>query len=408
MSAIARIALGLGAAGLLSGCMASQGTQQIVSWNDRPASAEALYLKRLEAIQGRAAAQYDPVATIPGADPVSAKLPAVVTGTIEASAIEAAAQYASDSASSALLIWHKGNLVAERYFGDAKANTELNSKSLSKPLTAIAVGRAIALGHIESLDQPIADFVTEWKGTPKAVMTIRHALSMHSGLLEQGFDMSTDSPFPRAYLDPYHGQYIVDEYPLTDTPGTRFAYANAASDLMALLIERATGRDYEEFVGNEIFRPIKAPGGKVWINREGGLAHSGCCMEVPAQTWLKLGALLVNDGKHGDARLLPKGFVKEVQKPSPDNPHYGLGVWLGSPYLEKRGFLGTKSNPTGVYHSEPYLAEDLYLFDGNGNQVIYLIPSEDLVILRMGGGAPKDVTWDNSMLANTILRGIKR
>ncbi len=408
MPAISRFALALGAAGLLSGCMASSGAQQVATWSDRPASSETLYLKRLKAIQGRETAEYDPLATIPGADPATAKLPAVVTGSIEASAIEAAARYASDNASSALLVWHKDSLVAERYFGEATASTELNSKSLSKPLTAIAVGRAITLGHIDNLDQPIADFVTEWKGTPKAAITIRHALAMHSGLLEQGFDMSADSPFPRAYLDPYHGQYIVDEYPLTDTPGTRFAYANAASDLMALLIERATGREYEEFVGNEIFRRINAPGGKVWLNREGGLAHSGCCMEVPAQTWLKVGALLVNDGMVGETRLLPEGFVAQVQQPSPDNPHYGLGVWLGSPYLEKRGYLGAKSNPTGVYHSEPYAAQDLYLFDGNGHQVVYLVPSEDLVIVRMGVTPPKGVTWDNAKLANTILRGIKR
>lgn len=406
--AMTRFALGLVATGLLASCMASPRAQPAASWSDRPASSEALYLKRLKAIQGRATAEYDPVATIPGADGAAAQLPAVVTDSIEASAIDAAVQYASDNASSALLVWHKGNLVAERYFGDATAKTELNSKSLSKPLTAIAVGRAIALGQIDNLDQPIADFVTEWKDTPKEAMTIRHALSMHSGMLEQGFDMSEDSPFPRAYLDPYHGQYIIDEYPLTDTPGTRFAYANAASDLMALLIERASGREYEEFVGNEIFQRINAPGGKVWLNREGGLAHSGCCMEVPAQTWLKVGALLVNDGMVGDSRLLPEGFVAEVQQPSPDNPHYGLGVWLGSPFLEKRGYLGTKSNPTGVYHSEPYVAQDLYLFDGNGHQVVYLVPSKDLVIVRMGVTPPKGVTWDNSKLANTILRGIKR
>ena len=71
------------------------------------------------------------------------------------------------------------------------------SKSLSKPLTAIAVGRAIRLGHIRSLDQPIADFLPELAGTQKGRILVRHLLDMRSGMLDQGF--STD---PAASAEP--------------------------------------------------------------------------------------------------------------------------------------------------------------------------------------------------------------
>ncbi|MEP0190428.1 MAG: serine hydrolase domain-containing protein [Erythrobacter sp.] len=391
---------------LLGACNTGALQNEPQTWTARPASSEASYLERLRLIQGRARFEYDVLAQIPGAGADAAKLPAIDAGSVAPQAVEEVIQYAQQTDSAALLIWHDGKLIAERYFQGNSATTPLNAKSFPKALSSLAIGRAIALGDIESLDQSVSDFVQEWQGTPKAAITIRHALTMHTGLLEQGFDFSEDSPFPRAYLDPYHGRYIVDEYPLTHKPGERFAYSNAAGDLIGIIIERATGREYEEFVGNELLKPINAPGGRVWLNREGGLAHSGCCMELPAQTWLKLGVLLSNDGVAERRQLLPEGYVAQMRMPSLDNPHYGLALWLGSPFLEKRGFFGTKSNPTGVYHSAPYLAEDVFLFDGNGNQVTYIIPSKDLVIVRMGNGAPEGVTWDNAAIPNAILRGI--
>ena len=59
-------------------------------------------------------------------------------------------------------------------------------------------------------------------------------------------------------------------------------------------------------------------------------------------------------------------------------------------------------------HSEPYLAADLYLYDGNANQVVYIVPSEQLVILRVGNAPSKDKLWDNAFVPNTIMRGIIR
>ena len=208
-------------------------------------------------------------------------------GAIDPAALEAATAYAAADRSTAFIVWRDGRLEAERYFGETRANTLLPSKSLSKPLTAIAVGRAIALGHIRSLDQPVADFITEWRGTDKAAMRIRHLLDMRSGLLDQGFSPDPEHPWNQAYLGLDHGQYIVDHYPLTHPPGTRFGYANAPSELVALVIERATGRRYADFIGREVLAAIGGRGGQIWIDRPGGLAHSGCCLMLPAQDWLR-------------------------------------------------------------------------------------------------------------------------
>ncbi len=376
------------------------------SWKDRPADSETLYRKRFAAIAARERLEYDVMVPVPGA--AQSNLPDVSTNALPQSAVEKIVGYAAKNNSSALLVWHDGNLAAEHYFEGNTATTPLVSKSLSKPLSAIAIGRAIALGDIKSLDQKLSDFIVEWQGTPKESMTVRHMLSMASGLLEQSFAMDPDSPFPRAYLDPYHGQYIIDEYPLTDTPGAKYSYNNATGDLVAIVIERATGRQYEEFIGTEILQKIGAPGGTIWLNREGGLAHSGCCMLLPAESWLKLGILLVNDGKMDGAPVLPEGYVDEMRTASKTNPYYGLGVWIGSPYAERRGFMGPASQAPKVFHSAPYLANDLFLFDGNGNQVTYIIPSKKLVILRMGDSPPKEPEWDNSFIPNTILEALDK
>jgi CubicO group peptidase (beta-lactamase class C family) len=307
-----------------------------------------------------------------------------------------------------LLIWRDGRLEASRYFGNTTRETPLVAKSLAKPLTAIAIGRAIRLGKIEGLDQPIADFIPELVGTPKAAIRVRHLLDMRSGLLDQGYSPDPDHPWNRAYLDPDHGGYIVRDYPLTDPPGTRYAYANAPSELIALVVERATGRRYSEFISTEVLTPLGAAGGEVWINRPQGLAHSGCCIKLPAETWMKLAILLLNDGKAGGKQLLPKGYVRAMRTGTPQNPSFGLGIWLGEPYRARRGFGAPGTAGPQVLHSEAYLDPEMFLFDGNSNQTVHISPKHRLIVLRMGETPPKSPEWDNAKLPNLLIRGLGR
>jgi len=143
------------------------------------------------------------------------------------------------------------------------------------------------------------------------------------------------------------------------------------------------------------------------MNREGGTPHSGCCILLPTDTYLRLAVLYLQGGQWDGARLLPKSFVDEVRTATPQNPHTGMGVYVAGPYIEKRGPLNPDIPLGQTLHSEPYLADDLYLFDGNGHQVAYIIPSADMVILRTGSWAPKGKVWDNSILPNTLLKGIE-
>jgi CubicO group peptidase (beta-lactamase class C family) len=373
-----------------------------------PADVEAVYAARFQDIatsKRGELSKYDPLQVVPGAK--AKPLPVAATSAISKEAIEAAAAYAGANNSNAFMIIHKGEVVAERYFGGADATTGIVSKSLAKPITALAVGRAIMLGKIKSLDQPVSDFIPEWKGTPKDRMLIRHLLDMRSGLLAQGVSAAPDNIWSRAYLHPYHERIILEEYPLTDAPGSIYEYSNATSELIALIIERATGRRYAEFIGNEVLKPIGAPGGKVWINRDKGLAHSGCCALLPAESFARMAMLVMNDGVWQGKRLLPKGFVADMKTGTAQNPHYGLGLWLGGDYVERRGFANPNRPMPKVLHSEPFASNDVVMFDGNSNQIVYIVPSQQLVVLRTGDAPPRSPEWDNTKLINTVLRGIE-
>lgn len=133
---------------------------------------------------------------------------------------------------------------------------------------------------------------------------------------------------------------------------------------------------------------------------------------LPRETWIRLGVLLMQDGIWRGRRLLPPGFVTQMTTGTPQNPYYGLGVYVAGPYVKRRGFLNPEREPESrrVLHGEPYLAGDLFMFDGNSNQVLYIVPSERLVILRTGATPPRDTQreWDNSVLPNTLMRGIRR
>ncbi len=368
---------------------------------------QAVYLKRLSDTGANGREAYDTMEAVPGAA-APLRFPDAEPPSISADAKAKAIAYALANNSKALIIWRNGGIEAEAYGLGADATTLINARSMAKPLGAIAIGRAIALGAIKGLDQPAGAFITPWRGTPKAAITVRELLNMTSGLAEQGAVGDPASVMSRAYLHPHHDAVLVDEYPLTAVPGVRYQYSNASADLIALVIERATGRRYAEFVSSEVLKPLGAAGGEVWVDRPGGTAHSGCCILLPARTWLSLGLLLMQDGVWSGHRLLPPGYVQAMLTPTTSNPRYGLGVWLPGDYVQRRGFGRPDQMLGAVLHSEPYLASDLVLFDGNANQVLYMIPSKHLAILRMGNPPPKSPEWDNAFLPNLILRDLPK
>ena len=400
-----------------AGCLVTAACTATTVTTDAPsemtaAEGEALYMKRFNALRDKTGATglpaYDNLKPVAGAEdwkplPKSEDPYAVVSK----DALDAAIDYASKNNTFSLMVWKDGEMISETYFGETTETTPLVSKSLAKPLGVVAVGRAIKLGYIDSLDQSMSDFITEWKGTPKEAIRIRDVLGMHSGLLPQAAAFEPDNVLNRAYLHPFHDRVIIEDYPMVTEPGETYAYSNANGDLVAPLIERATGMRYGEWLTTAIFEPLGAQGGEIWMNRDGGVPHAGCCILLPADTFMRLAIVLVQDGEWKDEAFLSEAFVEEIKKPGPDYANAGMGVYLGTPYKERLSPTGAKDAFSGTLQTEPYLADDLFSFDGNSNQIAYMVPSENLVIFRMGTWPPKEPEWDNSYLANVILKDLQ-
>ena len=375
------------------------------------AEEEAEYMRRYERSRTRARGEdlYYPRGPLEGAadwKPQPAAAPS--ERTISDDALAAAADYAAANNSSALIVWRSGAIELEQYFDDTARDSLINSYSLAKIIASFAVGRAMELGDIQSLDQPVADFVEEWRDDPvRSKILVRHLLDMRPGFFRQLGSSRPEHIISRSFLHSRSEEIIVREYPVVHEPGTRYEYNTAAYAMVAILIERATGRRYDEFAGTEILKKIGAPGGLVWLNREDGVAQSGCCILLPAETYLRLAILALHGGVWDGQRLLAEDFVEQMTIPTAENPYYGLGVFVSGTYTERRGWGNPDLGLPQVLHSEPYLARDLYLFDGNMNQVAYIIPSQALIILRTGSMPPRndESEWDNSYLPNTIMRG---
>ena len=362
--------------------------------------------------QSQQAEWYDPVDKVPGAANVPLVLADVVEQRVEPSAIEKAAAYAQSKDSYGFLVWQGGKLQHASYWQGFDRNRLIASKSMAKMIVGLVVGRAIEQGYIKSANQPVSDFITEWKGTPKATSTIRDFLQNSSGISRFSYnDFSPWSQTMREYLGERHEDLLINETEYQYKPGTEYDYSMITSDILAIVIERATKQRYADYVGKNLIQPVGAQGGTVYINRPSGVAHSGCCMMLPAESFIRLGVLMAQDGMWDGQRILPEGWVRETITPSPANPKWGLHMWIGQPYQERVRFFPKRSQPIGVLHSEPYAADDLFLWDGSGNQAMWIVPSKNLVVLRFGP-TPKPKfgekgEWDNSLLPNTIIRGLK-
>lgn len=360
--------------------------------------------------QSQSADWYEPVEKVPGA--ADTPLPVAVTRSITDEALAKARAYAKQTKAQGFLVWQGGALQTADYFGGFKREDLIASKSMAKMVVGILIGRAIAQGYIKSLDQPVSDFITEWKGTDKEGPTIRNFLHNSSGISRFSYnDFWPWSLTMREYLSANHEDILIHETKLDYEPGTEYDYSMITSDILAIVIERATGMRYAQYLGKHLLQPIGAAGGTVYVNRPGGLAHSGCCLMLPAESFIRLGILMARDGVWEGKRILPEGWVKETVTPSPANPNWGLHMWIGRPCVKRLRWFPERSQKVGVLHSECYLADDLFLFDGSGNQAMWIVPSLDLVILRFGPpptrrpGLPGE--FDNSRLPNTIIRGLK-
>ncbi|MGH7185560.1 MAG: serine hydrolase domain-containing protein, partial [Pseudomonadota bacterium] len=262
-------------------------------------------------------------------------------------------------------------------------NTGHISQSMAKSVLNALAGILVRDGKL-SLYSPAP--VREWADAkdPRHAITLDNLLRMSSGL---AFDESYDDPLADVtqmlFVAGDKARFAAAK-PLVHPPGTNWHYSSGTSVIIARILRAsfAAERDYLRYPSERLFAPLGMRSAVIEPDAAGTFVASSL-IYASARDFARLGLLFLQDGIWQGQRLLPEGWVAYGLTPTKDAPDgsYGAHIWLRLP----------ESAGLGV----PPMPEDAYYFLGHEEQIVAIVPSRDLVIVRLGltrkGGA-----WDHA------------
>lgn len=326
--------------------------------------------------------------------------------TVSASALRSMEKYAESFGSHALLVIQGGKIQDEWYAPHWQRNQLTQSQSMHKTLMGIFMGIAIDEGQIGSINDPVGRYLPEWRDDPRGAIKLGQLLTMSSGLKQYAFSINPFSDGMQ-WLNSGRSKEAILRTPLADwAPGTRYDYNNINAELLGIVLERVYRRRYSALLRDKLWVPMGGDRARVHTDTPGGRAFTSCCLAAPAMDWARIGMLLLGGGTVHGHRIVSEQWMKQMVAPSPTSPRYGYQIWLGyaDPVLPASG-----GGSTGAIAREPFLARDTYMTWGRGQQHVFVVPSLDLVIVRLGpalGQAPIRPGFDVSLLVNTAIRGM--
>jgi len=342
-----------------------------------------------------------PEARVAGGKIIEIPVAAENLRTIDSAALQAAIQYGEETGSHALLVFRNGSIELEQYYPGYSAATLTPTQSMHKSVLAMLIGIAIDQGHIPSVDTPASTYLTEWANDERSKITIRQMLQQVSGIDFDSFSPDITSGFFQLMLGDNIRPVALNSGVLFP-PDTEFDYNSVNPQALGILLERATGQAYADYLSSALWQHIGAPDASVVLDsEEHRMARTFCCLQATARSWLHVGLLHLQGGKLGDKQIVPAQWIKAIQTPGTLQPNYGYLSWLGTDWSEYRYY--NRKTTTRVLHSEAFVAPDVIYFDGMGGQRVYIIPSADMVIVRTG---ELTLDWDDSKLPNILLRGM--
>jgi len=287
--------------------------------------------------------------------------------------LDEAAEAARATGSYCLLVIRHGTLVYERYFGEATAEDTHPSWSIAKSYSATLVGIAIDRGEIRSLDDSVAEYLPEWRGTENEAITVRDLVSMTSGL-----EWSVFSDYVRmATFERDHTEFALG-LAAAEPPGSSWTYHNGAVQLLEPLFRNATGHTLEEYARLHLWTPLGMEA--TWAHDGAGHPTAYANVLATCRDHARLGYLYLHGGRWADRQILSESWVREALTPSqPFNRAYGYLFWLNG---EAPAMTAMNESLDGVL--VPYAPPDLFAARGFGNQFVDVIPSLDLVVVRFG------------------------
>ncbi len=305
---------------------------------------------------------YTPRAVVQGSNQPPAPRESPINELLDPASLLAAADYAASHKSRALLVTRHGYIVYEKYWQGSSLDTVVNSQGLGRVIAALATGVAISERKIGWPDEPLGNLMPQWAKEPRGEITVRNLLQWSSGL---GRDRSIEAP-----------------------PDRRWLAQNVDPDLLAEVLQKATGLPYAEYVSHAIWKRIGAGDASLWLG-PGALPRADDGFFARQGDWLRVAELLLRNGNYqGDEVIAPR-WIPELLKPAKTNANYGS-------YLR----LGAHPSP-GM---SPYATNDVFVVEGQGNR-LWLVPSLQIAILRTGG--PPGSGWDDGRIPNLIIRGAR-
>lgn len=260
----------------------------------------------------------------------------------------------------AFLIIKNDSIWYENYGSGYGKNSNTNSFSMAKSIVTALLGKAIKEGHIESLQQPVSDFFPQFENDS---LTVGDLSSMASGL---NWEENYANPFSmtaRAYFDENIRELILN-LEVVEEPGEEFEYLSGNTQLLGMVISKATGKTLSEYLSENFWKPMGMRDDALWQldSEESGIEKAYCCIASNARDFAKFGKLFKDSGRWNGKQLLDSAFVAKAIDPRfEDSPHYGYGFWLA----EFRG-------------------KEIFYMRGISGQYVIVVPEDDLIIVRLG------------------------
>lgn len=232
--------------------------------------------------------------------------------------------------SAALLIVQGGRLRLERYGLDFEADGRWTSFSVAKGLTSTLAGAALRDGAIRSMDDRVSDYIPDLAGSAYAQVSVRQLLTMTSGV---AWDEDYDDPdsdvarFNNHKPEPGMAALVsyVRHLPRAAPPGTRWHYNTAETNLVGLLVIRATGKPLAEYLQEKIWQPAGMAHAATWILSKTGEEISGCCVQAAPRDMARFGQFILEGARVNGQGILPDGWLEQATHKQADTGEPGRG-----------------------------------------------------------------------------------
>lgn len=305
-----------------------------------------------------------------------------------------AANYEERQNTRAIVIFHKGRLIAERYADGFGPQVPLNSWSMTKSATSALVGILVGKGQI---DLAAPSGLEGWgdPGDLRSQVTVEHLLHMTSGLeFNEGYENDPISDVNSMLMKARDLPAFAAQFRVTAEPGTRWAYQTASPVLLGRIMRDSFSSEqaYHHFPQRELFNKLGMWNAHYQMDG-GGTYVGGAFLYATARDWARFGLLYLNDGVVNGERILPEGWVELSTTPTDASLKaraYAAQFWLNAKSAERM---------------MPAVPEDAYAARGHYGQSTFVIPSQDLVVVRMGQSYSRDA-WDMEKFLVDVLAAL--